>query len=582
MGRDLVRALGTAFLGLLLSAASCEGGALPAQLGLGVTPSELELERGEGRTVELRVARVEAPGAVQVAPVAETAGLRFDPVEIAADASTAPATIEVAADAPLGVADLVLEAVAGAARATATVQVRVVVPLPGVASVALIGGDETRSVRQGAGSVTLRLEGTNLEHVDGATLLGTPAAVGVAGDGRLDVAWSVPHGAALGPADLLLHAVDGREVIVAEALTITPITAGPLGDDDTGRGTPASPVRSLTRALSLAAAGDEVVLLAGTYSAAAGEVWPSYTGDEEPELLTGPNLPAGVRVRGVDRDGVTLVGPGSGVGAGTPASVALAPAADAEVLDLTLRGFGVGLVASEGSVQVTDVHVTDVFGSAVAAVDRADVTLVRVSVDRGEASPGFGVVAFGGARVTLLDSTIDRMTYAALVTESATLRAERSALHGLLGVFANENASIRLEDSRIEDVALVGILASDRATVELRGTTVRAANVGIDFGGRILRLRDSAIVEHRDVGVLVRDDPTVVDLGTAAEPGGNVLQGSAAYQLHDARDPERTVVITLSDTVVGSAVPAPRLANGPVDEPPLLRIDGASNKVSFD
>lgn len=582
MGAHVARSLVVALLTLLLSAASCGDGVLPARLSLGVDPSELQLERGAAATVALRVARADAPGAVSVEPAALPVGVRLDPVTIAAGADVATARVEVGPEAPFGVADVVLAASSGAAVATATLRLHVVAPLPEVAAVTLLDAPGTRSLRQGAGSVTLRLDGAHLDGVESASIAGDHAAIGVASGGRLDVSWTVPHGAPLGPVDLTLRAVDGREVVVGEALTVTPITAGPAGDDDSGRGTPEAPVRTLTRALSLAAAGDEVLLLAGTYAAASGEVWPSYTGDDEPELLTAPNLPAGVRVRGVDRESVTLIGPGVGAAAGTPSSVALAPTADADVRDLTIRGFGVGIVAAQGSVRVADVDVTDVFGSAVAAVDRADVTLERVAIDRGEASPGFGVVAFGGARVTLADSTVERMTYAALVTESATLRVERSSLHGLLGVFANDNATVHLQDSRIEDVSLVGIAANDRATVVLRGSTVRAANVGIDFGGRILRLRDTSVVEHRDVGVRVRDDPAVVDLGTAAEPGGNVLQGSTAYQLQDARAGDRTVVITLSDSVVGAGVPASRLASGPVDEPPLLRIEGAGNKVAFD
>ncbi|TVR89385.1 MAG: DUF1565 domain-containing protein [Trueperaceae bacterium] len=577
MRGDLARGIGTALVVALLTAASCEGGALPAQLGLGVTPSELELERGAARTVEVRVARAEAPGPVQVEPVTQPAGLRFDPVVIAVGESATSAVIEVAADAPLGAVGLVLEASAGGARATATVQVRVVAPLPSVATVTLLGGDATRSVRQGAGSVTLRLEGSNLEQVDAASVLGAPAAVGVAGDGRLDVAWSVPHGAPLGPAELRLLAIDGRETVVADALTVTPITAGPLGDDDTGRGTPAAPVRSMTRALSLAGAGDEVLLLEGSYSAAEGEVWPSYTGDAEPELLTGPNIPVGVTVRGVGRDAVTLLGPGNdGVAAN---SVALAPAAGADLRDLTVSGFAIGVVALEGSVTIADARVSDVSGSGVAAGDRADVTLEGVMIGPGGS---FGLFSYGGARITLVDSTVANVTYGATATQSAALNVVRSSVGGLVGIMVLEDASLVLEDAVVEGVSLMAIAARDRTTVELRGGTVRTAQIGVDFGGRVLRVRDSAIVDHREIGLLISGDPAVVDLGTGADPGGNVLQGSSAYQLHDARDPERTVVITLSATVFGDEVPAPRLANGPVDEAPLLLIEGAGNKVAFD
>lgn len=577
MRGDVVRSIGLVLVVVLLSAASCEGGALPATLGLSVVPSELELERGEVRAVEVRVARSGAPGTVRVQAVREPDGVRFDAVDVHQDATAAPAAIEVANDAPLGVADLLLEASAGAALATALVQVRVVAPRPDVTSVALVSGDETRSVRQGAGSVTLRLEGAQLEQVDEASILGSPAGVGVASDGRLDVTWSVPHGAPLGPVDLRLLAADGRETVVADALTITPITAGPDGDDVTGRATPTSPVRSMTRALSLAAAGDEVLLLAGTYSAATGETWPSAPGDVEPDLVSAANLPPGVTLRGVDRDDVVLTGP-LATDPDTE-SVALAAAGDAVVRDLRIAGFGRGVLASEGSLLLDNVHVSDVRLAAISAVARADLRVERSTLAPEGAN---GVFAYGGGRLTLVDSDVRGAFYGAGVQQSGTLRLERSRLSGFVGIVAFDDATVELLDSVVEDTSTIGITASDRTVLEVVGSEVRGANVGIGFDGRILRLRSSRIVDHRDVGLYVHGDPAVIDLGTATDPGLNVLTGSARYQLHDARPSDRTVVITVGGTVLGDEVPAPRLANGPLDEAPLLLIDGAGNKVAFE
>ncbi len=577
MRGDVVRPFGMALLVVLLTAASCEGGALPATLGLSVIPSALELERGAYQTLQVRVARSDASAAVRVQAVIEPEGVRFDPVDVDPSATAAAARIEVAPDAPLGVVDLVLEASAGAALATATVRVRVMAPLPDVTAVTLLGGDETRSVRQGAGSVTLRLEGAHLEQVDAAAVLGTPAAVGVAGDGRLDVAWSVPHGAPLGPAELRLLAVDGRETVLSEALTITPITAGPDGDDDTGRGTPASPVRSMTRALSLAAAGDEVLLLAGTYATATGETWPHASGAIEPELVSAPNLPMGVTLRGEDRDGVVLAGPL----AADPdtESVALTAAGDAVIRDLSIVGFGRAVVASEGSLLVANVHVGDVRLAAISAVGRADLRVEGATLVPEGAN---GVFAYGGGRLTLVDSEGRGAFYGAGVQQSGTLRLERSRLSGFVGIVAFDDATVALLDSVVADTSSLGITASHRTVLEIVGSEVRGANVGIGFDGRILRVRSSRIVDHRDVGLYIHGDPAMIDLGTATDAGQNVLAGSTRYQLHDARPSDRTVVITLSATLFGDEIAAPRLANGPLDEAPLLLIEGAGNKVAFD
>ena len=60
-----------------------------------------------------------------------------------------------------------------------------------------------------------------------------------------------------------------------------------------------------------------------------------------------------------------------------------------------------------------------------------------------------------------------------------------------------------------------------------------------------------------------------------------VEYGRRRYQLSDVRDADRTTVITLSDTIVGTAVPPPELVNGPETRPGVLFIENEGNEVRF-
>src|SRR5205823_6276673 len=89
-------------------------------------------------------------------------------------------------------------------------------------------------------------------------------------------------------------------------VTITPITAGPTGTDtapDAGTAfvaTDEHPVRSLAKAISLAAPGDTVFLKAGDYNHANGD---DFFAPGRPDS----NVPAGLTVQG--EAGTKLVGP---------------------------------------------------------------------------------------------------------------------------------------------------------------------------------------------------------------------------------------------------------------------------------
>jgi hypothetical protein len=136
-----------------------------------------------------------------------------------------------------------------------------------------VEGLDSSQVRQGAGTVALELAGENLEGIAYAFLGDLEGTVREDGPTRAILELTIPHGVPLGAQPLHL-ARDLGEAELAAALLITPITAGPDGDDAGGRGTEDDAYRTLKRAVEQSAAGDTIALLAGTYGDEDGETWP--------------------------------------------------------------------------------------------------------------------------------------------------------------------------------------------------------------------------------------------------------------------------------------------------------------------
>ena len=202
----------------------------------------------------------------------DAAGLETTPATIAGEEGTL--TFRVTEAATLGLRFPVLEAKLGASthRETLTLHVGGIVGKAAATSIRDVTGTQ---IRQGAGDVVLDVDGSNLDRVT-AFRLGDLTTVELPGRTatRLSLTASVPHGAPPGPKDLVLTG-PGGDTVTSAALVVTAVTAGPGGNDDAGRGTTDAPLRTLTRALTLAQTGDTVRLLDGTYDAAHGEQWPA-------------------------------------------------------------------------------------------------------------------------------------------------------------------------------------------------------------------------------------------------------------------------------------------------------------------
>lgn len=219
-----------------------------------------------------------------------------------------------------------------------------------ITSVAIPGAGASLQVRQG-GTATLTVNGTHLDDIESASIEGVTVALQAGKTAaRLTLELTVPHGAELVSKELVLSAKDG-EARFPNALVITPIVSSASSGDDARRGTPDSPFKSVTQALSVAGSGDQVQLLAGTYDeATTGEDWPQQAGDPLPATVPW-NVPAGVTLQGAT-SGITTISTQS-----TDPVIALSLQGGASVSYVTLNNFSRGVVVAGGAVQLDHVSI---------------------------------------------------------------------------------------------------------------------------------------------------------------------------------------------------------------------------------
>jgi hypothetical protein len=111
-----------------------------------------------------------------------------------------------------------------------------------------------KQARQGEGPVEVRIRGTGLAEAE-VSLAGQSLTVMSRADGELVALWDVPHGANLGPRDLVVTTPGGLATRPAE-LVVTPITV--VAGAVPGLGTTDSPFADLAQGLAVAGDGDEV------------------------------------------------------------------------------------------------------------------------------------------------------------------------------------------------------------------------------------------------------------------------------------------------------------------------------------
>jgi hypothetical protein len=377
-------------------------------------------------------------------------------------------------------------------------------------------------------------------------------------DTKLHLAVSVPHGTPPGARALVTETIGYGAATLLGAIEVTYITSAPAGDDDAGDGTHDAPYRSVTKALSLAAAGDTVWLLDGRYDETTGESWPHqpWHATFPPETLPVANVPDGVRVRGESETGVVLAG--SFIAGGMPLGLVFAGSGRAE--RLTMQDFATAVVAFAG-----------------------DVSLSRLELLENSE----GVLVFLDGTVEL-DTSMVQASYhdGVRVTNDASLRARNVLFDSnLWALTATGDATVELDDVYVVGSDLDGVRFFDASTGLLRSTVVESsALAGVLFGGRDLVLRESVLRGNGEGGVRVVGDPQVVDLGNLLELGDNVFETNVPYQLIDARAAREDllgVAITVAGTSLQGVVPEAQIAAGPTSDGDRYVIEGTHNIIQF-
>jgi hypothetical protein len=202
--------------------------------------------------------------------------------------------------------------------------------------------------------------------------------------------------------------------------TAKTLNVNPISGADTNPATATAPLKTLTKALSTAVAGDTVKLAGGSYGQGLGG-----TGNGEQIPATGLKVPSGVTIDGATENGfpiATLLGQGSGVG--------LNLAGNATVRNLFVgggAGFGIGIYAKNGTQTLSNLFITT-RSPASATVD--GVTF----------NGGHGILMRGTARTTLGAGASQANT-----TGSTILLAG----NGGTGVSVNEQARFTMDGGSI-------------------------------------------------------------------------------------------------------------------------------------
>jgi hypothetical protein len=294
------------------------------------------------------------------------------------------------------------------------------------------------------------------------------------------------------------------------------VRAGEVGGDGS-RGTPFG---TIAEAIAVAASGDVVAVGVGTY-------------DEE------VTLPEGVALIGACVSGTTLTASAARAGSG----VVNAVGADVEVANLTIAdsprvglwvvGDGVSAVARDiaiadvaiagvtielgASFDAERISVRDVVPAPLAPLGRGlnvetnSTANVRFADIRGAVE--FGVLAYGGARLTLSDALVagtrsfpDRNGGPGLVALSGgIITANRIALddNQQVGLLVDEGSEVTAEDVMITDTQAWGELGAGRAINVEEGSTFtctrctaqRCREIAIGFGESVATMTDVFVSE---------------------------------------------------------------------------------------
>lgn len=430
---------------------------------------------------------------------------------------------------------------------------------PIVQEVAISGYGLSNQVRQGIGDIEITVRGLHLETLQSAKLGNYILGIKTKQATEAQLSATLPHGIPVGNLDLQVTNDVGsftREAAI-EVCKIT-IAANPdLSPSDTdGKGTPNRPFRTLTKALTVAAKGDTLLLTAGVYQT--NESWPQQVGG-----TYSPNVPDGVSLEGQssDRGAVLLQGPGN-----TQEIAGLVFAGNASVRNLTVRGFKYALLHSGNPATPT----AQISLQNIASSGNFDGLHLRFAKGLDIAASLFSSNTASG--VYLLGA------YEANISSSQMLK-NQFGLVAALGPQVQGNGITVKENSG--GGVLLEQASADFYDSEFSQNTNYGISLGSMEGKQNLRVLRSNVINNGGQGIWIRGFPHNVIIGISGNPNAVQLNGNTAFEIYDERQAntgENTFFFV--NAQIRGAVP-PNAALGPGAEPAGVKIVNPGNIIRF-
>jgi hypothetical protein len=438
------------------------------------------------------------------------------------------------------------------------------------ASITVAAVAEPVSARPGE-EVTITVAGagiTNPKNLTLGSVLADKVTISEATSVSFKAKLSVPHGLAPAIVDLGFSC-QGGQATASAVLQVVPISVA-IDGADTNRGTPDNPFRTVTKAGQTAGRGDTIQVGSGEFTL--GETWPITLQDK-------------TALSGVDPAQTRLSYSGSS------SADAIVAAGDATVRGLSLRGFYVPLLvngpksavlfedidvaATSTAIQIdssatnatvtiagkqTSISTTDYQG-----LIRALSSYTAITLRDGEyiVSSGSIISASGTLSLLIQDAAVGVPTggtgWATIMSGCtgtfdiryvhATVRGDPAGCdNGMPGKTTIESSSF-LFPSVSSGFEVAGTITASNSSFE-GGTTqvaLKAGSTGI--------FRNCSFSLYSTAGI---DTVGNLDLGTAAESGGNQFTGTVSgsvYGLLDSRPAGSTATITVGGTSFNGVVP---------------------------
>ncbi len=551
-----------------------------ADFSVSLVPSQLDIHITETAIVALYINRTKGfTEPIAISLEGDIKGLKAKPLTIIGNEGNL--SIEITEGATLGTSFPTVKAVSSKRVHMERLTLRISQAVASVSKVSIQDNADSSMISQGVGERILQVEGTNLERATAFTLGDLPLTLVPGGSSTLlKLEAVIAHGASPGAKDLVIK-TSGAESKYLAALIVTAITSGPRGNDSTGSGTPESPYRSLTKALSLAESGDTVYLLRGSYTAENGEMWSSIT--ENSSKLT-----EGISIEGESSKEVILEGPGP-----ESTSIGLALTQGNKIKNISLKNFAIGVLVLEGSVDLATTSITESklgLGVQGGTTSLADFEFKDNTV---------GIAAMGTAKLELENgSSHDNKEQGLLIVDgSSRLNASNVAFfNNVIGLKAANLATVRLENCKLYSNQDKGLVATEQTNLFIAKSEIYANLAGgLMFSGDTLKVRQSSFHSNLEFGAYIEGEPKGIDFGTFADEGQNSFENNARSdggpggdQLLDARTDRATlgeVSFTISATTFNGFKPAPDVYPGdgiwPFFNSPYFSILGQNQVIRF-